>query len=80
MKTLTIKNIPEDVYQKLKESAEANHRSISDEVIVILERALPSKPLDVEAWLEKASLIRQLTAGYRATAEEIEEAINEGRS
>jgi len=79
MKTLTIKNIPDDVYQKLKESAEANHRRIGDEVIAILEKAFLPKPLDVEAWLEKARQIRQLTAGYRATAEEIEEAINEGR-
>ncbi len=30
MKTLTIKNIPDELYQKLKESAKANWRSITE--------------------------------------------------
>jgi len=79
MATITIKNIPDDVYAKLKESAKANHRSINNEVIVAIEKALLARPLDVEEWLEKARKIREKTSSYIATADEIEQAINEGR-
>ena len=79
MATMTVKNIPENLYQKLKESAKANHRSINSEIIVVMEKAFFSAPLDVEAWLEKARKIREKAAPYVATVEEIEQAINDGR-
>ena len=34
--TLTLKNIPEDVYRRLKLSAEAHRRSLNSEAIVCL--------------------------------------------
>lgn len=42
--TLTLKNIPEDVYDRLKASAETNRRSLNSEAIVCLETVLlPAK-------------------------------------
>lgn len=38
--TLTLKNIPDEVYARLKASAEANRRSLNMEAIVCLESAL----------------------------------------
>lgn len=39
-KTLTLKNIPDDIYERLKLSAEANRRSMNSEAIVCMETAL----------------------------------------
>lgn len=40
MATLHIRNVPEDLYAKLKQSADARHRSLSAEVVALLEWAL----------------------------------------
>ena len=40
MPALTIKNIPESLYQQLKNAAELHRRSINSEVIVCLEKNL----------------------------------------
>jgi plasmid stability protein len=45
MPALTIKNIPESVYLRLRESAQLNRRSLNNEAIVCLERSLgPHRP------------------------------------
>lgn len=42
---ITLKNIPDDIYDRLKTAARAQHRSVNKEVIACLERAyLPSQP------------------------------------
>ncbi len=40
MANLTIKNIPEELYEMLKIQAKSNHRSINSEVIVALKNIL----------------------------------------
>jgi plasmid stability protein len=79
MTTLTIKNLPSELYTRLKTQAKKNHRSINSEVIAVLEKALSIPPIDVEATLERTSKLRELTADYVVSAEEIENMINEGR-
>ncbi len=79
MVTLTIKNVPPEIYERIKIQARNNHRSINGEVISILEKALSIPPIDVQATLERTSKIRELTAHYVITADEIEKMINEGR-
>ena len=79
MVTVTIKNIPEQVYERIKAQAKKNHRSINGEIISILEQAISLPPIDVQATLERARRVRELTAGYTVTADEIERMINEGR-
>jgi len=79
MTTLTIKNIPLDVYKRLKQRAKANRRSMNQEVIAVIERALDVPPLDVDTTLERTRKIRELTAQYRLRDEELELWKNEGR-
>jgi antitoxin FitA len=77
--TITVKNIPEQIYERIKAQAKANHRSINGEILSILEQAVSLPPIDVQATLERARKVRELTAKYTVTADEIEKMINEGR-
>ena len=83
MTNLTVKNIPPLIYERLKMQAENNRRSINSEVIVILEKALQVVPqrtsAEVEKLLEQSRKLRELTADYVVTEEEINRWKNEGR-
>ena len=79
MGTITVKNVPKEIYERIKVQAVANHRSINGEILSILEQAVCLPPIDVEATLERARKVRELTAKYTITADEIEKMINEGR-
>ena len=77
--TITLKNIPDDLYQRLKQAAEAHHRSINSEVIVCLERVLLPARLTANERLARA---RQLRSGLKPgnfKADEIAKAIKQGR-
>lgn len=79
MVTITIKNIPPEIYERIKARAKNNHRSINGEILSILEQAISIPPIDVRATLERTRKLREMTADYIITADEIEELINEGR-
>lgn len=81
MTTITIKNLPPTLYERLKQKAKANRRSLNNEVITILEKGLGVRSQnEVEELLEGARKVRELTAHYVLTDDEIEKAINEGRA
>jgi hypothetical protein len=40
MSTLVIKNLPEDLHARLRQQAERNRRSVTMEVIVLIERSV----------------------------------------
>jgi plasmid stability protein len=79
MPSITIKNIPEDLYERLKEAARAHRRSINSEVIVCIEKAVGTRRRDVEDILARAKTLRELTAEYSITDEEINQAKRQGR-
>jgi plasmid stability protein len=79
MVAITIKNIPVQIYEQIKARATRNHRSIKGEILSILEQAASLPPIDVQATLERACKVHELTANYTVTADEIEKMINEGR-
>jgi antitoxin FitA len=80
MATLTIKNIPDELYQHLKEQALRNHRSLNSEVIVSLEQAVQyNKPLP-GVILKEARRLREKTVKYRLTNKKLKAAKEEGRS
>lgn len=59
MVTLTLKNIPDEVHARLKESAERNRRSLNSEILARLERELAAPTVDPEA---HARELKQFTA------------------
>ena len=75
---ITIKGIPDDVYQKLKLQAEKNHRSVNSEVIMTLKNSLLSKKHDPDVLIESARKLKKRARGS-LTIDEIQEAIDQGR-
>lgn len=77
MATLTIKNIPDTLYQELKQQAMSNHRSLNKEAIVSLERSVHKMVNSSQVILSKARALRikenstiQLTDDIINTAKE----------
>ena len=64
MPTLTIKNIPEDLYTRLKRRAEIHRRSLNSEVILYLEQALGSHAVEPEVLLARARQLREKTRAH----------------
>lgn len=58
MTALTIKNIPDSLYQVLKSTAKAHRRSINNEVITLLEEKLVLRGDLVEEWVGRAEVVR----------------------
>jgi plasmid stability protein len=67
MPTITVKNIPDDLYGHLKQSAGMNHRSINSEIIVCIERALRSQGIPIETVLTRARQLREKTRKHPIT-------------
>ena len=79
MATVTVKNIPDDIYERLKAVAEINRRSINSEIIVCIENAVASRRIDPEKVLESARHLRELTAKHPIKDEEFNQVKAEGR-
>lgn len=79
MATLTVKNIPEDLYEKLKQRAKSHSRSVNKEIIVCIQGAVESQRVEPEIFLARVeALHRQLTAPP-LTDKMLREARREGR-
>jgi antitoxin FitA len=57
--TLTLKNIPDEVYERLKAAAAEHRRSLNSEAIVCLEAALMPRRVNVEERLERMRKIQE---------------------
>jgi len=79
MATVTVKNIPDELYERLKSVAEINRRSINSEIIVCIENAVVSHRIDLGKTLENARQLRHLTAEYLISDDEFNQAKDEGR-
>ncbi len=79
MPSLTIKNIPDDLYRQLKKSAEESHRSINSQVIVSLRGALLARKISPEERLRRIERLRETIDPKKISAKEIRKAIREGR-
>jgi len=80
MATLTLRNVPDELYQRLKREAARNRRSLNQEAISLLEKSSPRSSDDVEAELARLDAFRA-SLGERnwPTAEEIDAMIENGR-
>jgi plasmid stability protein len=79
MVAITVKNIPAPLYERVKERAKANHRSINNELITILEQSVLLQPINVAETLERTRRVRELTAHYVISDDELTRLKNEGR-
>jgi len=80
MATITLKNIPETLYDRLKTLAKLRHRSLNSEIIFNLEKSLGTSDSDREERRKKRQAFRESIAQKgQLPAEEIQKAINEGR-
>ena len=79
MATFTVKNIPDDLYERLKQLADANRRSVNSEIIVCIEQAVRSHPVAPEAVLASARALREKTTSYRLDDEQLKRIKTEGR-
>jgi plasmid stability protein len=80
MPALTIKNIPDSLYEQLKAAAESHRRSINSEVLICLEQTLLPKKNNVDDRLERIERLRSGIKPNIITADEIDQAIDTGRS
>ena len=78
--TLTLKNIPDEVYERLKLSAEAHRRSMNSEAIVCLETALLASRIAPAERLARARALRAALPKGKFRARDIDAMKREGRS
>lgn len=78
MPNLTLKNIPEALFDQLKSAAKRHHRSIKSELIRCIEKEYGFRRINPGDRIERA---RQIRSRFRveANSEEILRTIDEGR-
>lgn len=69
MPSLTIKNIPDSIFKKLKTKAQRNRRSLNSEILNCLESSVGNRKINVEELLKKA---RGLRSGINFTIKDKE--------
>ena len=79
MPALTIKNIPDPLYEQLKSAAELHRRSINSEVLVCLEKVLVAKKTNTNDRLQRIEQLRASIKTNIITADDIDQAIENGR-
>jgi antitoxin FitA len=79
MATITLKNIPEPLYERLKQAAASSRRSVNSEIIVCIERAVASRRVDVDSVLDEARRLRRWTEERPVRDEGFDRAKTEGR-
>ena len=77
--TITLKNIPDDVYKRLKFSADTHRRSLNGEAIVCLETVLFPKKIAASERLTRARELRSGLLPAKFKARDIDALKREGR-
>lgn len=79
MANFTVKNIPPDLYERLKKAADMNRRSINSEIIVCIEKSVQSRAIDSENFLNKARNLRSYTVDHPLTDQALSKVKDVGR-
>ena len=79
MPAITIKNIPDQLYKRVKERAARNRRSINSEIIYIIEKATTSTPASPQEQLLYARKLREKSSSITIRDEELTEYKTRGR-
>lgn len=76
--SITIRDIPDEVYEKLKRQAELHQRSINSEVIFYLKQMVRSHRPEPDQVIARAKRLKREAKGS-LTMQEIRDAIDLGR-
>jgi plasmid stability protein len=79
MPALTVKNIPEELYERLKLVADSHHRSMNSEIVHCLETVLMPKRISTSERIRMARAVRPKIDDSAIGREESMRAIDEGR-
>ncbi len=77
--SITLKNIPDPIYKRIKLAAKRHHRSMNNEIIACLEQALAPRPVDIDARLDQARRLRERYTGPALELQDISGAIERDR-
>jgi len=77
--SLTLKSIPDELYERLKASAEAHRRSLNSEAIVCLESVLIPSRIPAAERLARARALRAELPKLKYRVKEIDAFKREGR-
>lgn len=78
--TLTLKNVPNELYNRLKAAAERHRRSLNSEVIVTLESVLVPANVSVDERLARARQLRKGLATNATATHDIDAFKKQGRA
>lgn len=80
MADITVRGIPDDIYEQLKEEAERRHRSLNQEIVHRIEASVRAPAVDPDEHLERVRSTRR-GLGDRASIDDelLERARSEGR-
>ena len=77
--TLTLKNIPDAIYDRLKAAAQTNRRSMNSEVIVCLESVLLPIQVTTSVRLARAQELRAALPQVKFKTSDIDRLKRQGR-
>ncbi|MEK8088155.1 FitA-like ribbon-helix-helix domain-containing protein [Thermithiobacillus plumbiphilus] len=79
-RTLTLKNIPDELYCRLKIAAEMHRRSLNSEAIVCLENVLTPTRIAASERLARARQLRAELSAGQFQAQDIDSLKRQGRT
>jgi len=79
MATVTVKNIPDQLYDTLRALATEHRRSINSEIVHLIEKATKSIRIEPDEHLAIARKLRAKTSAFAITEEELLAAKRAGR-
>jgi len=80
MPAITLKNIPVNLYNSLKESAKIHHRSINKEAVACFEKALGALRIEPNEFLSRITNLRSQIRIPKLTERALKKAKETGRS
>ena len=78
MATITLKDIPDDLHQKLRRRAEVHGRSLNKEIIASLEQVTSPKRMELPEYLSRVKRLHN-QIDFKVTTHSIQKAIEAGR-
>lgn len=80
MPAITVKNIPDELYNQLKFAAKQHRRSVNSELISCLEKVLSPQKLTANDHIAAAQRIRQRFDDFEVTQDDLQNAKNMDRA